>query len=116
MANLMALRSAQVDDIPLETIVCRCEDVTRADIDSACDEGAHDMNQLKAWTRCGMGACQGRMCGDIAAELLMRRIGAATREDVAWFTPRIPLRPITVQALTGEFEYQDIAIPIAAPL
>ena len=116
MANLMALRSAQVDAIAAETIVCRCEAVRRAEIDAACDIGAHDMNQLKAWTRCGMGACQGRMCGDIAAELLMRRMGAVSRETVGCFTARTPLRPVTIEALTGEFKYEDIAIPNAAPL
>jgi len=116
MANPMALRAEQVDGISPETIVCRCENVSRAEIDAACDAGAHDVNQLKAWTRCGMGACQGRICGDIAGELLMHRVGAATREEVVWFTPRTPLRPVAVEALTGDFKYEDIAIPIAAPL
>jgi NADPH-dependent 2,4-dienoyl-CoA reductase/sulfur reductase-like enzyme len=115
MANLMALRSAQVDGIPAEIIVCRCEEVRRADIDAACDAGANDMNQLKAWTRCGMGPCQGRLCGDVAGELLMQRMGAS-RERVGRFTARTPLRPVPLDALTGDFEYEDIAIPNAAPL
>ena len=116
IANLTALRSAQVESISPETIICRCEEVRRAEIDAACDNGAHDMNQLKAWTRCGMGLCQGRMCGDVAAALLMHRMGAPSRETVGWFTARTPLRPIMVEALTGEFKYEDIAIPDAAPL
>ncbi len=115
-AKLMALRSAQVDAIPPETIVCRCEDVSRADIDAACAAGAQDMNQLKAWTRCGMGLCQGRLCGDIAGELLMQRLGAGSREQVGRFTARTPLRPVSLDALIGDFEYEDIAIPTAAPL
>jgi bacterioferritin-associated ferredoxin len=115
-AKLMALRSAQVDAISPETIVCRCEDVSRADIDAACAAGAQDMNQLKAWTRCGMGLCQGRLCGDIAAELLMQRLGAGSREHVGWFTARTPLRPVTLDVLIGDFKYEDIAIPTAAPL
>jgi len=116
MANLMALRPGHVDSITPETIVCRCEDVTRAEIDAAFDAGAHDVNQLKAWTRCGMGPCQGRTCGDVAAELLMRRAGASSRESVGCFSARTPLRPVTVEALTGDFTYDDIPIPKAAPL
>ncbi|MGF6573934.1 NADPH-dependent 2,4-dienoyl-CoA reductase/sulfur reductase-like enzyme [Paraburkholderia sp. GAS333] len=116
MANLMALRAGHVDSIAPDTIVCRCEDVTRAEIDAACDAGAHDVNQLKAWTRCGMGPCQGRTCGDVAGELLMRRMGANSREDVGCFSARTPLRPVTVEALTGAFKYDDIPIPKAAPL
>ncbi|MEN3751697.1 (2Fe-2S)-binding protein [Mangrovibacter sp. SLW1] len=58
MAAMMALREGHVDSIPPQTVVCRCEDVTRAEIEQACEAGAHDVNQLKAWTRCGMGPCQ----------------------------------------------------------
>jgi len=116
MAHLMALWAAHVDGIAADTIVCRCESVNRAELDAACDAGARDMNQLKAWTRCGMGSCQGRLCGDMAGELLMRRTGAPSREAVGRFTPRMPLRPVTLDALTGSFGYDDIPIPAAAPL
>jgi len=116
MAALMAPWSARVDGIAAGTIICRCEAVSRAELDAACDAGARDMNQLKAWTRCGMGSCQGRFCGDIAGELLMRRTGAPSREMVGRFTPRMPLRPVTLDALTGSFGYDDIPIPAAAPL
>jgi NADPH-dependent 2,4-dienoyl-CoA reductase/sulfur reductase-like enzyme len=116
LANLMGLRAAQVDAIAAATIVCRCEEVTRRALDAACDAGAHDMNQLKAWTRCGMGACQGRLCADIAGQLLMQRLGAGSRDRVGSFTARAPLRPVAVEALTGNFKYEDIVIPQAAPL
>ena len=116
MAQLMALRPGHIDSIGPQTIVCRCEDVTRAEIDAACDAGAHDVNQLKAWTRCGMGPCQGRTCGDVAAELLAARAPGGSRERAGCFSARTPLRPVTVEALTGNFSYDDIPIPKAAPL
>lgn len=47
-----------------ETIVCRCEDVTRARL-----EGHGSWRSAKLATRCGMGPCQGRVCGP-AVELL----------------------------------------------
>ena len=114
MAGLMALRPAQVAAIPAETIVCRCEDVTRGEIDAAVDGGAREVNQVKAWTRCGMGPCQGRSCGDVVAELVARRVGG--REAAGYFTGRLPLRPVSLEAVTGEYVYADIPVPKAAPL
>lgn len=115
MAAMMALREGHVESIPPDAVVCRCEDVTRADIEQACLAGARDVNQLKAWTRCGMGPCQGRTCGDIAAELLANKLSVA-RESVGIFSPRTPLRPLTISDMTGEYDYSDIPIPKAAPL
>lgn len=115
MAAMMALREGHVKSIPPATVVCRCEDVTRAEIEQACEAGAHDVNQLKAWTRCGMGPCQGRTCGDIAAELLAAKQGVS-RESVGIFSPRTPLRPLTISEMTGDYDYSDIPIPKAAPL
>lgn len=115
MAAMMALREGHVTAIPPDTVVCRCEDVTRAEIEQAGEAGARDVNQLKAWTRCGMGPCQGRTCGDIAAEILATKLGV-TRETVGIFSPRTPLRPLTISDMTGEYDYADIPIPKAAPL
>jgi NADPH-dependent 2,4-dienoyl-CoA reductase/sulfur reductase-like enzyme len=114
MARLMALRDGAVAGIAPDTVVCRCEDVTRAEIDAAAREGARDMNQLKAWTRCGMGPCQGRTCGDVAGQLLSAHVG--TREAAGCFTARAPLRPVSLAEVAGDYTYADIPIPKAAPL
>jgi bacterioferritin-associated ferredoxin len=114
MAGVMALRPTQVAAVPADTVVCRCEDVTRAEIEAAHGAGATDVNQLKSFTRCGMGPCQGRMCGDVAAELLAARVGG--REAVGAFTARPPLRPVPFDELVGDFDYADIPIPEPAPL
>lgn len=41
-----------------DTLVCRCEDIPLADL-----VGKPDWRSAKLLTRCGMGACQGRLCG-----------------------------------------------------
>jgi NADPH-dependent 2,4-dienoyl-CoA reductase/sulfur reductase-like enzyme len=46
------------------TIICRCEDVRYGDL-----RGHASWRSAKLHTRCGMGACQGRVCGG-ATELL----------------------------------------------
>ena len=113
-ATLMGIRPAQVAAIPSDTVVCRCEDVTRSEIEAAFEAGAREVNQLKHFTRCGMGPCQGRMCGDVAAELLGQLVGG--RELVGYWTGRPPLRPVNVDELIGDFAYGDIPIPEPAPL
>jgi D-hydroxyproline dehydrogenase subunit alpha len=47
-----------------DTLICRCEDVPLQAL------GGHaDARSAKLATRCGMGACQGRLCGSALAEL-----------------------------------------------
>jgi bacterioferritin-associated ferredoxin len=114
MARLMALRPGQAGAIPADTIVCRCEDVTRAEIDAAIGEGATSVNQLKAWTRCGMGPCQGRICGDVVAALVAGDAGR--REAAGFFTGRTPFRPLPLDRLVGTIDYADLKLPPPAPL
>lgn len=47
-----------------DTLVCRCEDVPLRALD-----GYADARSAKLATRCGMGACQGRICGTALAEM-----------------------------------------------
>jgi thioredoxin reductase/bacterioferritin-associated ferredoxin len=106
MARLMALRPGLVAAISPRTIVCRCEDVTRASIDDAIETGAFDLNQIKSWTRAGMGPCQGRMCGETIGGLAAARRGSAGA--AGQWTGRLPLRPVPMNAIIGEYRYEDI--------
>src|SRR5699024_4085175 len=47
-----------------DTVVCRCEDVTYGQL-----EGYHTGREMKLVSRCGMGPCQGRICGTAIAEM-----------------------------------------------
>ena len=66
------------------TVVCRCEDVPQAAL-AGCD----DWTEAKLHTRCGMGACQGRVCG-AAAQFLFGWAPPA---------PRPPLSPARIATL-----------------
>lgn len=114
VGHLMRARPAMIESIAPDTVICRCEDVRRSEIDSAIADGACDINQLKHFTRCGMGPCQGRMCGETAAQLLAHHVGS--REAVGYWTGRPPLRPVPLAALLGTFAYSDIPVPTPAPL
>ncbi len=45
-----------------DTIVCRCERITAGTIRDLIRKGYRDVNEIKAVTRAGMGACQGKTC------------------------------------------------------
>jgi NADPH-dependent 2,4-dienoyl-CoA reductase/sulfur reductase-like enzyme len=70
-----------------KTVVCRCEDVTLGQV-----QGAAGWREAKLRTRCGMGACQGRVCG------------AITRTLFGWgpAAPRPPLYPTRFEDLLSE--------------
>jgi NAD(P)H-nitrite reductase large subunit len=81
-----------------DTIICRCEEVTRAEINEAVRMGADTLDAVKALTRCGMGNCQGRVCGSLAAALVARETGR-TLAEVGQFRVRPPVFPIPLADL-----------------
>ena len=86
-----------------DTILCRCEEVTVADIRRVIDEGANTISAIRRLTRAGMGRCQGRMCGSAVAELLAEQLGRPT-EEMVYPTPRPPIMPVPIDGLL-EKEY-----------
>jgi NADPH-dependent 2,4-dienoyl-CoA reductase/sulfur reductase-like enzyme len=75
-----------------DTFVCRCEDVTYKRL-----RGFASWRAAKLHTRCGMGPCQGRVCGG-AVELLF----GWKNESV-----RPPLLPASVETLAGKNATQE---------
>ncbi|HZB36814.1 MAG TPA: (2Fe-2S)-binding protein, partial [Beijerinckiaceae bacterium] len=85
-----------IDGIGDAEIVCRCEGIAAGAIRAAArDKEVGEVNRLKALTRVGMGRCQGRMCGHVAAELLARARGAPI-ESVGRLRGQPPVKPIPV--------------------
>lgn len=97
------------------TPVCLCEQVSRVTIDAAVDAGATTLSEVKSATRCGMGPCGGRLCEDAAARLIALRTGT-TRDAVGMATGRPPLRPVALDQLAGDFDYDALPIPQPSPL
>jgi NADPH-dependent 2,4-dienoyl-CoA reductase/sulfur reductase-like enzyme len=88
LETTFALRAEVKAMAKLETIVCRCEDVTRGQM-----EACEGWRQAKLHTRCGMGPCQGRICGT-AAESLFGWEGCDGGS-------RPPVMPVRVGAMAG---------------
>jgi NADPH-dependent 2,4-dienoyl-CoA reductase/sulfur reductase-like enzyme len=86
-----------VDD---NTIVCRCEEVTAGQVRAAVALGVQGPNQLKSFTRCGMGPCQGRQCGLTVTEIIAGERGVPP-ETVGTFRIRTPIKPVTLAELAS---------------
>ncbi|WP_140848972.1 NAD(P)/FAD-dependent oxidoreductase [Paracoccus sp. FO-3] len=76
-----------------DVIVCRCEEVTAGDLRSYVDLGCLGPNQAKSFGRCGMGPCQGRLCGLTVTEVIAAARKAAP-EEVGYYRIRPPIKPI----------------------
>jgi len=100
MERTFALR-AELRQIPRhDTIVCRCEDVRIASLG-----GLGDARQAKLYTRAGMGACQGRVCGPAVEFLYGWEPG----------TVRSPLEPVRLATLAVMASAVASASPSSAP-
>ena len=123
---MRALSAISADD----TIVCQCEEVTRADLiglqppnylsrpapmcarslETLLEDGPANPDQIKRLTRAGMGVCQGRRCRDQVAMLL------AIEADKPFGTiplasHRAPVRPLPMKIMA---DWQEPAAMDAA--
>src|SRR3954452_10935857 len=83
-----------------KVILCRCEDVTLADIRHAVTLGYTDLEEVKRYTGFGTGPCQGKEC---LRNIALAIAAAAGRPpaDVAPFTTRPPLVPTELVIFAG---------------
>ena len=90
------------DDVP----VCRCEEVSAGEVRAAIRNGVVQLNQLKPWTRAGMGRCQGRICGDILRQIVAAETGLPLSE-IQPFTARAPVKPVPLEVVGGPVAETD---------
>jgi len=81
-----------------ELIICRCEDVTEAEVLAAIEQGAATADEVKRLTRAGMGHCRGRTCRRLINQILARRLGQKPAEQKL-VTQRSPLQPVSLKIL-----------------
>ncbi|PRY05287.1 NAD(P)/FAD-dependent oxidoreductase [Paraburkholderia sp. BL25I1N1] len=85
--------------LPDETIVCRCETITAGELRRVVRAtGAKEANRAKAFSRVGMGRCQGRYCGHAGAEIIAAA-ACVPLSSVGRLRGQAPVKPLPV-ALT----------------
>lgn len=95
---------------PDETVVCRCEEVTAGRIREMARLGCQGPNQTKFFSRCGMGPCQGRMCGLAVTQILSTELGKSPGEVGAYHI-RAPLKPVPLASFAALADMASNEIP-----
>ena len=83
-----------------DTIVCRCEEITAAQVRETVSLGCPGPNQMKSFLRCGMGPCQGRFCSVTVTELIAQE-RKVTAQEVGHYRLRFPTKPLTLGELAA---------------
>jgi sarcosine oxidase subunit beta len=86
--------------MPERSFVCRCEDVTVAEVDRTLAGGLTTIEEIKRYTGLGTGPCQGKECIPALCKLLIAR-GALAPAQAQPFTSRPPIEPVTLGTLAA---------------
>ena len=85
------------------TILCRCEDLTRENILDCIRAGYCTIDEIKRVTRAGMGPCQGRTCRMLIAQELSAYY-KIPMEEIMMPTFRPPVKPIPMGVLADAYQ------------
>lgn len=91
-------------------LVCRCEEISAGKLRDIIRVGCEGPNQLKSFSRCGMGPCQGRLCGLTVGHILSTQLGRPVAE-VGYYRLRQPIKPIALGELAA---MAQASAPVAA--
>ncbi len=83
--------------IPDETIICRCEQITMGTIKKNIQQGFDTISSLKKATRCGMGRCQGRICGPVIFDIITA-LTQKKPEHIGCSLSRAPVKNVNIKA------------------
>lgn len=79
--------------------ICRCEEVSKEEIEKAIEEGAETLAGIKRRTHAGMGLCQGRTCRRQISQMLA---GKKEPGEIIPPTSRPPVRTAKISEFIGE--------------
>lgn len=83
-----------------DALVCRCEEVTAGRIREMARMGCAGPNQTKFFSRCGMGPCQGRLCG-ITVTQILAEVRNESPQSIGAYRVRAPIKPIPLHSLAS---------------
>jgi NADPH-dependent 2,4-dienoyl-CoA reductase/sulfur reductase-like enzyme len=89
-----------------DTLICRCEAVSRGAVEASLADGAGHIGAIKRITRVGMGPCQGRYCAPVITAMVARSTGAAPGE-LSGFAPTPPVKPVVISDLVPSARKAD---------
>lgn len=85
------------------TLICRCETITAGDIREVLrTPGAEDVNRAKAFSRAGMGRCQGRMCA-LNVQAIVEAGRGQGPHAIGWQRSQPPIKPVPLAAMAEAY-------------
>jgi len=78
-------------------IICRCEDLTLAEVRTLIEKGYRTLDELRRISRLGMGPCQGRTCRPLVQRELQAGGRPMKQQSLGVFRP--PAVPVTLGAI-----------------
>ena len=84
-----------------DSIICRCQEVSRQEILDAIADGALTVDGVKRRTRAGMGLCQGKTCERLVARIIAEQTGRPMAEILPPKS-RIQVRPVKSGIIGGQ--------------
>lgn len=99
LARAFAWPREAIAALPDGVTLCRCENVSVGAVRAAMAEalGPAEVNRVKAMTRCGMGRCQGRVCGPALAEIVAAQ-GGVEAAAAGRLRGQAPVKPVALAA------------------
>jgi len=100
------------EDMPVietaeDSIVCRCEDVSEAELQSLIDNNQTTLNELKLTSRVSMGPCQGKTCIPLIMKILSDKKKCSINQ-LKGPRYRQPLKPVKLGKLAGYHEEEHM--------
>jgi len=95
--NFCQVPLSSYQQIPDETLICRCENITMGEIKKAVAHGFVTTGGIKKATRCGMGMCQGRICGAIITDIV-KALTQKTAEEIGSYRLRAPVKNVAIDS------------------
>lgn len=108
-ANVIGRRFGYCRGVAGKIVLCRCEDVTLADLEHSVSRGYRDIEEVKRYTGFGTGPCQGKECLAAVATQLAQLTGQSPAL-IPPFTSRPPLSPTPLRLLArdpGAHQFPD---------
>ncbi len=89
-----------------DIIICRCSDISLEDIKRYVDSGVTEVEEIKRFSRLGMGPCQGRTCMQLIGRIMAELTGKPVVE-VGTQTVRPPVSGVTLNQIARGVNHDE---------
>ena len=104
--QIYPIRPGLLDLACPDTTICRCEEISRKEMEDGIQFGGTNISTLKVITRIGMGPCQGKMCWPTVARLIAEKEGKSVAE-IGNLRVRPPIGTLAMSDLLNELNLSE---------